>query len=259
MDKTFDNWLIKFHSHATIPKMRLICFPFAGGGTINYSKWRKDLHEQIELCAINLPGRERLLKIPCLIDYQNMIINLASLLENESNCPMIFFGHSFGGLTAYFLSLQLNKFNLVSPRHVFISGRLPPVGPFNDNIGFLHQDDFKKVLIEKYQGIPVEVLNCPELLNFFLPIIQNDFKMYEQYPKVLESFHNKLINCNLTSIGYAQDYASEDAYHDWKNFTNHSYQHIHLPGGHFAILHNWQPITEIINQFFLENRSSLSV
>jgi medium-chain acyl-[acyl-carrier-protein] hydrolase len=234
--------------------MRLICFPFAGGGTIVYSKWRNDLHEQIELCAINLPGRERLIREPCLTDYQNMITIIASLLENEKNVPMIFFGHSFGGLTAYLISLQLSKIKLLSPKHVFISGRRPPLGDKIDNIASLDQENFKKALINRYQGIPQEILNSPELLNFFLPIIHNDFKMYEQFPEVLKNFPNKLINCDITTIGFSQDFSSEEDYQGWSNFTNQSHQHIHLPGGHFAILKNWKPVTDKINHLFLESQ-----
>jgi surfactin synthase thioesterase subunit len=253
MDNKAGTWLIRFDSYAATPKVRLICFPFAGGGTVNYSKWRKDLDSQIELCAINLPGRERFFRVPCLTDYQELITALAALIGNEIDCPMIFFGHSFGALTAYFLTLQLNQINLTFPKHIFISGRLPPFCDRIDNIGCLVQQEFKDALIQRYQGIPLQILHSPEMLNLFLPIIQNDFKMYEQYPAVLARFPNKLINCGITSFGFSQDHASE-AYQDWNSFTKKSHHHIHLPGGHFEILNNWKPITEKINHWFLENQ-----
>lgn len=242
------DWLIRFRSNRTTPKLRLVCFPFAGGGATNYSKWRPDLDETIELCALNLPGRERFFFQPCLTDYNALIKSLANVLQKESNCPTIFFGHSFGALTAYFTALELSKNHGKNPLHVYVSARVPPcfVQP---PISGLNSEQFKTILIERYQGIPQIILNNPDFFALFLPIIQNDFKLYEQYPQVLASYTDQSLECGITSISYSKDITNESAFSDWRLFTKKEHQHLQFPGGHFEILANWKPVVDLINQW----------
>ena len=40
------------------PKIRLFCFPYGGGGASIYREWQKNLPDSIEVCPIQLPGRE---------------------------------------------------------------------------------------------------------------------------------------------------------------------------------------------------------
>ena len=39
-------------------KLRLFCFPYAGGGASIYRGWPDELPHEIEVCAVQLPGRE---------------------------------------------------------------------------------------------------------------------------------------------------------------------------------------------------------
>lgn len=242
-----DNWLIKYSSRLLKPKMNLICFPFAGGGTVNYARWRADLHDDIDLYAINLPGRERLFGRPCLTDYHGLIKSLATLIENRSDCPLVFFGHSFGGLTAYFTALELNKRKGISPVHVYISARTPPGTGEVDKLSDLNQEQFKSILIDRYNGIPSQILSNPDLLNLFIPIIQQDFRMYEQYPNVFQSYENQIINCDITTIRFSEDRPTEELFYEWKNYAKGTHHHRQLTGGHFEILTNWVTIVDLIN------------
>lgn len=38
-------------------KVKLICFPYAGGGTHVFIPWQQLLHPHIELCIVQPPGR----------------------------------------------------------------------------------------------------------------------------------------------------------------------------------------------------------
>lgn len=250
MNTSNSDWLIHFGSNLPATKVRLICFPFAGGGVVNYSKWRKDLHETIELCAFNLPGRERFYNRPCLTDYKELITNLATILEKEpDDCPMIFFGHSYGALTAWFTALELKKNHRTGPIHLYASGRVPPTVGIMEPISALDDERFKSVLVERYQGIPQVILNNPDFLAIFLPVIKSDFKLYEQYPQVLAFYADQCINCGITSIGYTDDRTISKEFLDWQTLTHSSHQHLQLPGGHFEILANWKPVVDHINQW----------
>lgn len=250
MIKKNTEWLIKAPSETAFPRIRLICFPFAGGGVSNYMRWRGDLLDEIELCAINLPGRERFFGEPCLTDYHDLLIRLVAILEEKTDCPMVFYGHSFGALTAYFTALGLNKSQPDAPVHLYLSARKPPQYEKNfEPLSTLDLSDFKHALINKYQGIPKAILDNRELLDLFLPIIKQDFKMYEQYPQIINSYPNQQALCDITSLGYSGDKTTEDDFMGWKQLTSKSHRHIQLPGVHFDILTNWKPITELINRW----------
>lgn len=231
-------------------KLRLLCFPFAGGGTLNYSRWRADINENIDLCAINLPGRERLFSRPCLTDFNEYLSSLVYLIKRESGCPTIFYGHSYGGIAAYFTALELDQLDGLSPLHVFISARTPPSMEIDMNMGNMGKEQFIRVLINRYQGIPPQISHNPELLNIFLPIIQSDFKMYEKYPRLLEACKQKKIKSNITTIGYDEDEPSEASFFEWRKFTQGSHKHIQLPGGHFEVLKDWSVPVRLINQLY---------
>ncbi|MGB5041903.1 MAG: thioesterase domain-containing protein, partial [Nitrospira sp.] len=36
--------------------LRLICFPYAGGGPSLFRGWPLELSQQVEVCAVQLPG-----------------------------------------------------------------------------------------------------------------------------------------------------------------------------------------------------------
>lgn len=41
-----------------LSKVRLFCLPYAGCGSSMYISWKKYFPEEVELCPIQLPGRE---------------------------------------------------------------------------------------------------------------------------------------------------------------------------------------------------------
>lgn len=41
------------------PDKKLFCFPFAGGSSIVFRKWQEKFPKEIEVIAVELPGRGR--------------------------------------------------------------------------------------------------------------------------------------------------------------------------------------------------------
>jgi medium-chain acyl-[acyl-carrier-protein] hydrolase len=39
-------------------KLRLFCFPYAGGGSAFYHRWASSLPKDVQICPVPLPGRE---------------------------------------------------------------------------------------------------------------------------------------------------------------------------------------------------------
>lgn len=123
-----DKW-ISFRNKQPHATMRLFCFPYGGGGASAYREWQEKLPEYIEVCPIQLPGREnRLDETP--INHMDVVIDsVMTCLQAEKPLPFALFGHSFGSLIAFELIRQLRKKNRPLPYHLFVSAFPDPRVP----------------------------------------------------------------------------------------------------------------------------------
>ncbi len=93
--------------------VRLFCFPHLGGGASLFDRWPDDLPEQIEVCGVQLPGREERLKEPPITNFGELTESLMDVLLDHLDRPFAFFGHSGGSLIAFELARLVSaRFNL---------------------------------------------------------------------------------------------------------------------------------------------------
>src|SRR5450631_2290799 len=101
-------WL-QHWQHKPLGQIRLFCFPYAGGGASIFHEWAEHSLPEIDICPVQLPGREnRLLEKPFSeMDY--LIHVLASALHPYLDMPYAFFGHSMGALISFELTRYLRQ------------------------------------------------------------------------------------------------------------------------------------------------------
>jgi medium-chain acyl-[acyl-carrier-protein] hydrolase len=88
--------------------LRLFCLPYAGGGASVYRAWAGLLPAEIELCVIQLPGREQRIGEPAYTSMPDLVAALAEQLAPwAADLPYALFGHSLGALVAYELGQAL--------------------------------------------------------------------------------------------------------------------------------------------------------
>ena len=109
-----------------LAKMRLFCFPFAGGSTLTYRAWPRQLSPEIELRPIKLPGREDRFGEACFEAAAPLVRTLASFLLPYLDLPFAFFGHSMGALLAFELTRELRRRGGPQPVCLMVSGRRAP-------------------------------------------------------------------------------------------------------------------------------------
>ena len=90
-------------------RLRLICLPFAGGGAAAYRPWLKHLPSDIEMCLVQLPGRETRMRETPYTRLDELVTDLVPALEPFLDRPYALFGHSMGALTAYELTRRLKQ------------------------------------------------------------------------------------------------------------------------------------------------------
>lgn len=162
-------------------KLRLFCFAYAGGSAWIFRPWSKQLPANIEVCAIELPGRGKRLVEPALTDLDTLIQLLGPQLLPLLDLPFAFFGHSMGALVAFELCRWLRRTVQLSPVHFWASAARAP--QLAIDLPLMHQlpeEDFIDRL-KHYQGTPISVLNNSELMTLMLPTLKADFTVLETY------------------------------------------------------------------------------
>ncbi|MCW8398570.1 beta-ketoacyl synthase N-terminal-like domain-containing protein [Legionella sp. PATHC038] len=110
-------------------QIRLFCFPYGGGGASIYREWQQEFPDFIEVCPVQLPGRENRMEEQPLDNLDNLISLLAHQLSPQFDLPFAFFGHSFGSLIGFELTRYLRRHHLATPVHLFASAYPDPRVP----------------------------------------------------------------------------------------------------------------------------------
>jgi medium-chain acyl-[acyl-carrier-protein] hydrolase len=96
--------------------------------------------------------------------------------------PYAFFGHSMGALVAFEVSHERRKRGLSLPTRLIVSGRRSPTVPnMEPPLHGLSDRLFVSELVRHYGGIPKVILDDPELLALFVPVLKADFAVFETH------------------------------------------------------------------------------
>ncbi len=213
--------------------LRLFCFPYAGGGASLFRLWPKSLPSNVELWAIQLPGRENRLKETAFTQLSALIPLLLQQMRPYLDKPFAFFGHSMGAVISFSLVQQLRYRQQPTPAHLFVSGRRAPHLPNpRPPICHLPDADFIKVVERRYQGIPRAVLQNAELMALFLPLLRADFGLIETHTYISVP----PLNCPITAFGGFQDkLVNRQELEAWADQTQAPFTLKMLPGDHFYL------------------------
>jgi medium-chain acyl-[acyl-carrier-protein] hydrolase len=229
----------------TQSRMRLFCFPNAGGGSMTYLTWPKFLPEEYEICAVQPPGRESRLMEPTYKRLLPMVEDLALALRPYLDRPFAFFGHSMGGKIAFEVARYVRAEYGLEPFHLFVSGCRGPQMPRTD--GILH-DLPKAEFIEelrKINGTPKEVLEHAELMQLMLPLLRADFELIQTYTYK----PGPLLRCPVTAFGGLQDTEiTRESLNEWRKETMSSFVLRMLPGDHFFINSERSQLLHLLSQ-----------
>ena len=235
-------WLRRLRPQPQAP-FRLFCFHCAGGSASVYRTWPTLLAEiqpTIEVCAIQLPGRENRLREAPFTQIEPLIQTLLAVLRPEFDRPFALFGHSMGALLVYELAQALQRTGGRLPTQLFVSGRRAPSLP--DPLPPLHRlptDDMLRAIGRRYGNLPDLLLQDAELKAIYAPLLQADFTLVETYqPSTLAP-----LACPIRAVGGDRDaLATEAELLAWRPLTQGHFDLHLLPGGHFYLQEQTKPL-----------------
>lgn len=214
------------------PRLRLFCFPHAGGSARAYRRWSDLLPIDIEVLAIEMPGRGTRSKDP-LITRMNVLLDaLEPAIVPLLDRPYAFFGHSMGGRIGFELARKLRQLGRPAPVHLCISGTPAPGAPERMPPIYALPDDQFIAGIRRHGGTPEDILSNPQMLEIVLPFLRADFILTEASPETKD----RPLDIPMTAMGGLDDIVvpPEDIAL-WREQTTRDFSLETYPGGHFFL------------------------
>jgi medium-chain acyl-[acyl-carrier-protein] hydrolase len=230
---TANRWLIGGRTD-NVAKLRLFAFHHAGGGASLFRQWHKILPPTIEIYAVQLPGRETRFTEPKLTYFQTAIEAIVNAIRPSLDHPFVFFGHSLGAMLAFETARQLQRLGAPVPLHLFLSGcSAPQVHDPKEENSKLSDADFIQS-VNKFGGMPEEILQNAELMELFLPTLRADFSLLETY----QYREEPALDCPITALGGLNDLeAPQVKLTAWNIHTTRAFRVGMFPGDHFYLNH----------------------
>ena len=230
------SWLAHYKPNANA-KLRLFCFPYAGGSAMLFQSWSKSLPRTVEVCPVQPPGRGDRLREQPFTRLQPLVQAAAeSLRPFLDDMPFAFFGHSMGAMISFELARLLRREGRAQPQQLFLSGsNAPQLAPQSGSTGrHIHNLPAPELIEElrRLNGTPREVLDHPELMELLLPIIRADMAVCETYTYTPEP----PLDCAISAFGGLQDLeVPREGVRAWHSQTRSSFAMWMFEGDHFFL------------------------
>jgi len=244
-----ERWLVRTKAHqssplsSSVPRLRLFCFPYAGGGASIFRAWSSYLPEDIEVCPLYLPGRESRFKEPPFTRISPLVRVLAHVMHPYLDMPFAIFGHSMGALISFELVRYLRQAQMPEPTHLFVSAhRAPQLPDIHPSLQHLSDEAFLEKLMQ-LGGTPQEILQQAEFMQLMLPTIRADFTLCENY-----AYADELpFSYPITAFGGRQDTTvSEQELLAWREQTQSNFKLHMFPGDHFFLREHVRELAQTI-------------
>lgn len=240
-------WLVRRPGPAG--RLRLYCFSYAGGSAATFSEWQPVLGPDIEVCAIQLPGRGARLAEAAITSLPDLVQMIAAVTSSQGNGPFAFFGHSLGGLLAFETARYCKLHRLPMPQHLIVSGSAAPRQ--RDTSRQLHLLGDQELIDElrKYNGTPPAVLENRELMELLLPMIRADFSLVERY----RYRAGALLDMPIAVLaGRADPHVSPAQAQGWASETTAGARVHWVDGDHFFVNAKRTAVLDCVREVLLE-------
>lgn len=213
-------------------RLRLFCFPYAGAGAGAYRDWHTFLPRDIEIAAVQLPGREWRIQEAPLADMPLLAQDaLRSIMPYLDDKPFALLGTSMGGTLIFELARLLRAAGKPQPQCLM---PLAIGAPHLPEIKLFHNLPDAELLqeIRNFGVLTDEVTAHPELLELLLPILRADCTAHETYKYKEEPPFDFPI---WVYGGFGDELVTRERLDAWAIHTTATCRVHMLPGGHLFV------------------------
>ncbi|MFD7998263.1 thioesterase II family protein [Streptomyces mirabilis] len=226
-------WFRRYGSAARrAPRLRLVCFPHAGGNAQLFHGWAVRLPADVELLAVRYPGRQERLAEPCVEDMDTLADAVTGALLPHLDRPLALFGHSMGSSVAYETALRLESRHGVVPRRLMVSARSAPHRARPTGL-HLRADDDLVAGVRRLGDLGSEAYDVPELRELLLPALRADYRLIENYRPARPP---RRVRTPITAyLGRSDPGCDPDAVAAWSELSTADFALRTYPGDHFYL------------------------
>ncbi|MFJ4845811.1 thioesterase II family protein [Streptomyces sp. NPDC088733] len=222
------------------PRLRLLCFPHAGGAANFFRPWSGLVPDDVELLAVRYPGREDRFAEPPARSMEELAEPIAQACAGLADRPLVFFGHSMGASVAFEVAARLAAGPLAPGLAALcVSGRPGPGKTRSRGLADATDEELVADLVSM-SGTNAEALASPELRELFLPMIRADYRLLDRYGDHLAP--GRLDVPVVAYYGDQDEHVDEDAVNAWSAVTRSGFAARSFPGGHFYLEQHAAPL-----------------
>ncbi|MCS7237273.1 MAG: alpha/beta fold hydrolase [Thermoguttaceae bacterium] len=246
-----EDWLPWLRQPLTPDKPRLLCFPYAGGGSWIFGRWPSFLDGEIQVLPVVPPGREHRLKEPPLECVQEMARQMMQSVKGIlGGAPYALFGHSLGALVAFELCREIERSDCPLPQLLVVSGcRAPHLPRTWVPIHSLPPREFEKAVEDRFGPLPLPLRRDKRTLEVYLRILRADMKAVETYGFERSTpLRTPVLVCG----GREDPFVPVGDLFPWVDLCGSRFVIELFPGGHFFLRENPRDFLKALKQHLLK-------
>lgn len=233
----------------------LFCLAYAGASAQSiFGQWGRYLPDNVIPVPLDMPGHGARMQEPFGKSIEEIAKDLWERIKSiQPGGRYALFGHSLGAVFTYELSKLASQQGGTLPCLTVVSGSRPPhMGYGSMRLSSLSRDDLIAHMVAS-GGLSQEVLTRKSVVDIFLPVLRNDYRIAEKY-----QFQSPIIpmsNNVLCLRGSLDTLVGEAHAKQWKAYSAHYFDECVFSGDHFFVNSHGQKICDlIVNQLGLPSR-----
>lgn len=225
--------------------MKAILLHHAGGDKYAFRNVQQRLLPEIQNIAFELPGRSDRFSEGFIKNIEDAVNDIYEQLIKDLPEKYCIIGNSMGAVIGFLLTHKLKQENKILPAYLFFASRLSPDAYRNEsNFVQLSSDDFWKI-VQRYDGVPEQLLAHKELKEFYEPILRADFEILYHFNQTFSDVQPINIPASiLCGNNDARNITPEKA-EGWHKFFSADFEIKSFEGGHFFLYENEEAVKYI--------------